>query len=101
MALSSTRLKNDIRTRVEAIADFPQPGKSPQMLDDRVLQAFCDAIVAEITGHADVVPASHSGENLSAPAGQPLTIPDTSNPHTPSVGTTDSDVEVVGKGSIQ
>jgi hypothetical protein len=54
-----------------------------------------------IQGNADVVPTAHSGENLSAPAGQPVLIPDTSNPGDPSTGNTTADEECVGKGSIQ
>lgn len=54
-----------------------------------------------IQSNADVVPTAHSGENLSAPAGQPVTIPSTANPGDTSTGSTTTDEECTGKGSIQ
>lgn len=54
----------------------------------------------DVKATADVVPVAHSGEDLSAPAGQPVTIPSTSIPGSPSTGATTTDTPVDGKGSI-
>lgn len=55
-------------------------------------------IYNDIKASADVLPASHSGESLSSPTGQPIVV--TTGPGTGSTGATAADAEVVGMGSI-
>lgn len=101
MALDSTRLKDTIKSNIEAVSNFPGQGQTANFIDDRVLQAICDGIVSEIVGHADVLPASHSGENLSSSTGQIVIIPSTASEGSQSTGATSEDLEVVGMGSVQ
>lgn len=55
MALSSTRLKNAIKSAVDSI-DFTSGEKD----NDELVQALADAIVNEITSNAEVVIPSGS-----------------------------------------
>ena len=98
MSLDASRLTDSIVANIEAIPDFPQAGQSPIIQDKRVIGAIAAAIIAEITGHADVVPAAHSGEELSAPAGQEVDV--TTGPGAGSTGATTLDTPLTGKGSI-
>lgn len=72
--------------------------------EDAMVKHFFEVLFSAdttyIQGNADVSPAAHTGENLSAPTGQPVTIPVTNNPGMTSVGTVTADTECNGLGSI-
>jgi hypothetical protein len=68
---------------------------------EAIWQGAMGIIYGDIKENADVVPVAHSGENLSAPAGQPVTIPSTADPGSPSSGETTADTVLDGKGSIE
>lgn len=54
MSLSASGMKSLIKSKIEAISDFPDGGISPTFADDRVLQALCEGIVEHIQGNAVV-----------------------------------------------
>lgn len=64
MPLSSSGMKTLIKTKIEAIANYPQAGQSPVFVDDRILQAICEGIVEHIQANA-VVPST--GTVLTGP----------------------------------
>lgn len=101
MAMNGNNMGDEVIAAIQAIPDFPEQGKTANVIDPRVIRAICSAVVAHIQANADVLPVSHSGEDLSAPTGQLVTIPSTANPGNPSTGETTADKEVVGMGSIQ
>jgi hypothetical protein len=55
-------------------------------------------IYNDIKSNADVVPVAHSGENLSAPSGQPVQTNDAQGGT--NTGTVTADTPCVGMGSI-
>ncbi len=57
MPLSSSGMKSLIKTKIEAISNYPTTGQSPVFIDDRILQAICEGIVEHITANA-VVPST-------------------------------------------
>jgi hypothetical protein len=61
---------------------------------------ICAQIITYVQQNADVLPAAHTGENLSSPTGQSVLIPSTSSVGDPSSGATDADKELVGMGSV-
>lgn len=95
MAMDGLRLGSGMVTNIQAI-----PGISITNVTE--LTAFCQAIgkaiVTEITGNADVVPAGHVG-SLQNDAGQGITV--TSGPGAGSAGTTSAPQTIIGKGAIQ
>lgn len=96
MALNSTRLRDSIVSKIEAITDFPVTGQNPIIQDKRVIFAIADAIVEEIVANADVLPMAHTGTGLQNPSGQPVTV-DTST----GIGSTTSPEDITGMGKIQ
>jgi hypothetical protein len=100
MALDGNRLGDAIVTVLTSVYGSPPPMTADEIAQLRTSwRAIAGAIVAEITANADVLPAAHSGESLSSPAGQPSTGADPQGGVVDS--TTDGDVTIVGKGSIQ
>jgi len=57
MALSASGMKSLIKSKIEAISNYPQSPDSPVFADERILQALCEGIVEHITGNA-VVPST-------------------------------------------
>lgn len=46
--LDPTVMKNLIKTKIEALNDFPTSGQTPVFIDDRALQAVCEGIIEHI-----------------------------------------------------
>lgn len=98
MGMNGTQMGDEVIAAIEAITDFPASGKTANTIDPRVIRAFCTAVVEHIQTNADVLPAAHSGEELSTALGTP------SHGADPQGGTVNStvtaDTPIVGKGSI-
>lgn len=54
-----------------------------------------------LLANVDVLPTALSGTNLNNPTGQPVVIPSTGEPGSPSAGSTSVLSIISGKGSIQ
>lgn len=54
MAMTASSLKGRIKTKIEAITNYPAPGQSPIFVDDRIIMALAEAIVEEIQTNAKV-----------------------------------------------
>lgn len=46
--LDPTAMKDLIKTKLQALSDFPTSGQSPVIIDDRALQALCEGIIEHI-----------------------------------------------------
>jgi hypothetical protein len=57
MAMTGDAMAAMVKTKIEALTDFPATGQSPVFADDRVLKAFCQGIVEYIQANA-VVPST-------------------------------------------
>jgi hypothetical protein len=60
MALDKDVLGALMKSKLEALTNFPSPSKSPVIPDDRVLKALADAIVTHITSAGVVQPGTFS-----------------------------------------
>ena len=54
MALNATTLKTLMKTKIEALTNFPTTGTNPVVADDRILQALAEAIIEHITTSGQV-----------------------------------------------
>lgn len=81
------------------VSHAPAPGTPiTESQIEALWQGAMNLIYSDIKSNADVVAAAHSGESLSAPGGQALSV--TTGPGAGSTGATTADVPVAGKGSI-
>lgn len=56
MAMTAASLKGRIKTKIEAITDYPAIGQHPIFADERIILALAEAIVEEIQSNAKVQP---------------------------------------------
>lgn len=66
MALNGDTLKGLIKTKIEALNNFPVAGQSPVFIDDRVLGAIAEAIVEHITTDAQLAGTAAVASGSSA-----------------------------------
>lgn len=61
MAMDPTAMAALIKTNVEAISGYPEAGKSPVFVDDRILVAICKGIIDHIKAAEVVVSQGANG----------------------------------------
>ena len=54
MAMTASSLKARIKTKIEAVNNFPETGQHPIFADERIIMALAEAIVEEIQQNAKV-----------------------------------------------
>lgn len=64
MAMNKTVMKNLIKTKIQAVTNYPVNGENPIFTDDRVLEAMCDGIIEHII-NAMVVTSSVAVANVT------------------------------------
>lgn len=95
MAMNGNQMGDEVIAAIQALSNFPESGKTANVIDPRVVRAFCSAVVAHIQANADVLSAAHSGSNLNNPAGQTVHVSTSTGD-----GATTAPEDIAGKGSV-
>ena len=73
MALSAVTLAALMKSKIEAVSDFPSAGTHPIFSDDRILLAVAQAVVEHIVANAQVIVTSVTGVQSGAGTSGPGT----------------------------
>lgn len=58
MALDKDVLTQLIKSKIEAVPDYPVPGQSPIFQDIRIIEAISDAIITHFKAAAEILPGT-------------------------------------------
>lgn len=67
MGMTGSGMKASVEAKIAALSNFPQTGQTPQIMDDRVLEAFCEGIVEYIQSAAVVPPGTFKDGHFNEP----------------------------------
>lgn len=99
MALDGNRLGSAVAAAIQGFGIVAGPQITTSQLE-QIWQAVFREDVTEYKSFADILPASHGGLALNNPTGQPVLIPSTASPGSPSSGATNAPQVIAGTGSI-